>query len=252
MIDLNEAPALISTVEQLSFNAQPCFRTIHYDGWILRIADGYTRRANSVNPLYYSSLPLEEKIEWCEKIYNQFKLKTAFKITDFVHPANLDQFLEEKQYSTDALTSVQLCHLDKINLQLSPDIKWKDEPDQNFLVDYIQLNHIPPEKLSSLAKMHRLIPFPKIYAYKLTDEEIIACGLGVKERDYLGIFGVAVKPEFQGKGWGWKIMNSLLSWGKSNSCQYSYLQVFAHNHPALKLYQKLNYIEQYKYWYRCR
>ncbi|MGC9366579.1 MAG: GNAT family N-acetyltransferase [bacterium] len=252
MINLNNPAGLIRSVEQLSFNAQPCFLTIHYDGWILRIADGYTRRANSINPIYYSSLPLAQKIEWCEKIFSQLKQKTAFKITNHVCPPHLDQFLEERKYSTDALTSVQLCDLDKIKLQFFKDIKWKEKSDDDFLVSYAQLNHISTEKLAAVARMHRLISFPKIYAYKLVKEEVIACGLGVGERDYLGIFGVAVKPEFQGNGWGWKIMNSLLSWGKSNSCKYSYLQVFANNHPALRLYQKLNYHEQYKYWYRCK
>jgi hypothetical protein len=40
------------TIEELSMNAWPSIQTVLLDGWILRMSNGYTKRANSVNPLY--------------------------------------------------------------------------------------------------------------------------------------------------------------------------------------------------------
>ena len=42
---------MIRTLEELSMNALPALQTMLYGGWVLRFANGYTRRANSINPI---------------------------------------------------------------------------------------------------------------------------------------------------------------------------------------------------------
>lgn len=73
------------TIEEISLNNWQPLSTLLYDGWVLRFADGYTKRANSVNPIHYSTLDLNEKIDVCEKIYLNNNMPTIFKITPFVH-----------------------------------------------------------------------------------------------------------------------------------------------------------------------
>ena len=46
------------TIEELSLSAWPPLQTMVLDGWVLRFAEGYTKRPNSVNPLYASTLGL--------------------------------------------------------------------------------------------------------------------------------------------------------------------------------------------------
>jgi N-acetylglutamate synthase len=45
----------IKTVEEISLNAWHPLEQILYDGWILRFAEGYIKRANLVNPVYLST-----------------------------------------------------------------------------------------------------------------------------------------------------------------------------------------------------
>ena len=40
---------LAARVEEVCLNAWPALQEIHYDGWLIRLADGQTRRTNSVN-----------------------------------------------------------------------------------------------------------------------------------------------------------------------------------------------------------
>ena len=55
--------------EEITLNAWPALQTVLMDGWVVRFANGYTKRANSVNPLYPSTQPLKRKIEACERLY---------------------------------------------------------------------------------------------------------------------------------------------------------------------------------------
>jgi hypothetical protein len=72
----------IRYLEELSFNAHPSLQTQYYDGWVLRFANGYSSRANSVNAIYPSTIDLKEKIEECEKRYFKHDLPCIFKVTD--------------------------------------------------------------------------------------------------------------------------------------------------------------------------
>jgi hypothetical protein len=44
-------------LEELSLGAWPARSAVFHDGWVLRFADGYTRRANSVNLIARGELP---------------------------------------------------------------------------------------------------------------------------------------------------------------------------------------------------
>ena len=84
---------MITTIEELSLNAWASLQTVLYDGWVLRFANGYTKRANSVNPIHPSSLDIEEKIRFCENHYQDRNLPVVFKLTPTVYPSDLDEKL---------------------------------------------------------------------------------------------------------------------------------------------------------------
>ena len=53
---------MIRHIEELALNAWPALQTLLLDGWVVRFANGYTRRANSVNPLYASEQDIDAKL----------------------------------------------------------------------------------------------------------------------------------------------------------------------------------------------
>jgi hypothetical protein len=68
----------IRSIEQESLDAWPALESIPYDGWVLRFAKGYTKRANSVNALSQNTIKLSEKVDFCEREYHSRNLPPIF------------------------------------------------------------------------------------------------------------------------------------------------------------------------------
>lgn len=87
-------------IEEAGLNSWPALQQFLFDGWLVRFARGYTKRANSVTPLYSSLLPEEEKIAWCEHIYKENQLPAIFRLLSFsAESQHLDQLLARRGYA---------------------------------------------------------------------------------------------------------------------------------------------------------
>jgi N-acetylglutamate synthase len=107
-------------LEELTLNAWPALETLLFDGWVLSFSDGYTRRANSIHPLYPSRLPLAAKIAACEAAYAARGQEAVFKLTSSVDDTQLDRALADLGYQLAATTSVQTAQLAPISTELAP------------------------------------------------------------------------------------------------------------------------------------
>jgi RimJ/RimL family protein N-acetyltransferase len=66
-----------------------------------------------------------------------------------------------------------------------------------------------------------------------------------KKISHTGEFGVSVHPKYQGLGIGQFLIETLLTWARQNGqIEKLFLQVFATNDNAIKLYEKLGFIEE--------
>jgi len=100
-------------VEEASLNALQTQRQLFYDGWLLRLSPGTAKRARSVNAHFGSSLPLREKIAYCESVYERHALPTLFRMTPMSRPAELDGALAGRGYLVFSETLVQTLELDR-------------------------------------------------------------------------------------------------------------------------------------------
>jgi hypothetical protein len=73
---------MIKKIEEVSINAWPSLQTNIYDRWIIRFAKGYTKRANSINPLYHLGVEVDKKIDYCEMLLNGTMNNNYFKLID--------------------------------------------------------------------------------------------------------------------------------------------------------------------------
>ncbi len=240
---------MIRKYEELAINAWPSLQTYIYDGWVIRFADGYTKRANSINPLYQSLENIEEKIEYCEGLFKDRNLPVVFKLTEESKPVELDIILERKAYKQVDLTSFQGLDLTEITME-DNNCVIESQFSSDWLKSFSKLSKLNKNQENTLGKMLDNSIVDNYYFKVIKNNRTIACGLGVQERDYFGLFDIIVAEEYRGKGYGTSLINSMLGFAKENAAKTAYLQVVINNKPANKLYSKIGFKELYKYWYQ--
>lgn len=245
----------LRVLEQVSFNALPALHTLLVDGWIIRLAKGYTRRANSVNSIFKpTKQDIYSQIEACEAIYASQGQDTIFKMTTGVQPSHLDSILDECGYAPARdYTLVQTCDLGQFKANGAvPEVSvhLSEIPSATWFDAYCTLNNLPEQHHPTMwAILQQIIPTAG-YIYLERAGNIVAVGLGVCEGDWVGLFDIVVSENQRQQGLGTILMEQLLHWGHKHDAQKAYLQVVGTNEPAQKLYLKLGFSTVYAYWYR--
>ena len=237
--------------EELSFNAHPALQTQFYDGWVLRFANGYTNRANSINLIYPSALELKTKISECEKRYFRQGLPAVFKILD-CYTSNIDRQLEAGGYEKVTPTYVMEMDLWDKNIP-SGDCVITDYADDDWQSAYFSFSKYHESvKITTARQIFENVKNIMFCGRIEKNGESVACGSAVIERGYAGLLNVAVDESQRGKGYGTKICLSLLAEAISRGAHTAYLQVIQDNEPAVGLYRKLGFKKVYSYWYRVK
>lgn len=244
---------LIRTIEEVSFRALPAFETRYLGGWVLRFAGGYSRRANSVNPLYDSDIEgVEDRIVLCERLYFRRSMNVYFKMTPAAFPAGLDAMLDRRGYVRQAPTSVQTLELAHFDQTPSMTIQTSERLTDGWLADFCRLNQVKPQYHEVVRRILLSVVPSVCYAWLYEKEAAAAVGMAVCDGDYVGCFDIVTDSAYRRQGFASEIMAHLLHWGKTQGAKTAYLQVMRDNEPALQLYGKLGFREAYPYWYRAK
>jgi ribosomal protein S18 acetylase RimI-like enzyme len=240
----------LKRIEEASLNAWPALQQLLFDGWILRFSQGYTKRANSVNPLYGSSMEAEEKIAACERLYTARGLPTIFRLTPFSRPPRLDQILADRGYRKIDPTYVLDLDLAGCDLSATPRVELADENVDAWIDIFCRLQRSPVQQHQAHRQILQAIPARRFLASLSAAGQTVACGLGVLENGYFGLFDLITDPEQRRQGHGTKLVSGMLRWAQDNGAVQAYLQVMEENEPAHRLYARFGFQRAYEYWYR--
>lgn len=245
---------MIQRIEELSMNAFPALYTVHVNGWILRFSDGYSKRANSVNPLYDCSTDIKKNIELCDDMFKANHLDTVFKLTEKAGAHEIDRLLDEQGYTYQTTTNIMLRDITgcQITEQERKGVVIYNDLRDDWFEAYVHMNNISDRHVGILKKILQCIQAETYYGCIVDNGVITAVGLGVAERGYVGMYNISVDREKRRKGLGTKIMKNLMYEVSRKGHTYSYLQVAEANEGARILYEKLGYEKQYSYWYRVK
>ena len=238
----------ITHLEALTTSAWPALATELFDGWVLRFAGGYTKRANSVTPLVASTLPDEEKIAYCEQRYAEQGLPAIFKLT--AASQNLDDKLAVRGYSQIDLSSVQQRELLNFAFEADSAVRMSGQVSDLWFEKFAELNQVAVVHQTAARQMLASYVCPTQFAALYQGEEAIACGFAIIQQYTLVLYDIVSDSQQRRQGYALRLIKQLLAWGKNNGATSAVLQVVVANDPAMALYAKLGFTEQYRYWYR--
>jgi len=200
----------IRTFEECSFNAWPARQTRFFGGWVFRLSDGLTKRANSGNAIE-PAISFSEVQETAERLYARHHLPAIFRLTPLASP-EADVALNAAHYILLDPSLVLVAPL--LRVEYAGDVKVDSTPSALWLVGFACAKGIDAAQRANHDRIVSSIATPCAFAtLQEEDGTAIGFGLGVYERNAVGIFDVVVTPSRRGRGNGQKITSALMHWG---------------------------------------
>jgi len=241
-------PVFLDQIEDAALNAWPAPRQMVYDGWLLRFTGGSSKRVNSVNVRYPSTLPIDQKIRVCEAFYAHQGLPAIFRLPEPFASPELIKALEDAGYETFDPTYV-LGRGIEVGDALPTAIQARQMPTSEWIALRAALTGIPLSQWQvHRAILDAIVP-EKVLVGLFADHQPVACGMGVLEGDYLGYFSIYTAAMVRRRGYGSAVMAALTRWGIERGASFGYLQVEGDNDAALGLYARLGFKPCYRYHY---
>jgi ribosomal protein S18 acetylase RimI-like enzyme len=237
-------------IEDLLLNATQPREQLQYDGWLLRLARNDVKRASSVVAAYGSSLPLDEKIKHCERVYAQHGLPAIFRLTPFSKPTELDEALAARGYERFERSLCMSASLGDLPPATRDDLRF-EQPHLSRWVDIAAgLRGLGPERKQ--AEYERLFEstLPGFSLLAWLGDEPVACGLIMVEDDYAGLFDLCTAEARRSQGIGTALTSELMRLARLHGAERAWLSVLDDNVPTLRVYEKLGFTAVYDYWYR--
>jgi len=244
---------LASRAEETCLNAWPALQEVHYDGWLLRLADGKTRRTNSVNILRDGARPLAEKIVFCEDFYRGHRLPTHFRILSSQEDS-LDRALEQRGYAFDDETATLFMDFSEhAPTPRPPEAELRETtPTREWIDARLDITGNASQSRRKLEKILRQLSLPAVFAAVRGPSGRLDAVAKAAIHDRIACVNlVATRESERRKGLSGSAVSAVLQWAHARGAQGACLQVLAANTPAIRLYRKLGFThELYRYHYR--
>ncbi|WP_230530106.1 GNAT family N-acetyltransferase [Microvirga roseola] len=241
--------SLVIGLESRLLNAWPSFDYQAYDGWILRLANGYSKRANSATPLMPGAALDDDLLDTMIARFVEANVRPTFRLNG-LQAADADQRLAERGFQEIEATCVMVVPVREGDCAVDPEVRLQAEVTKRWVREAAESYGGDKADDSTLMQIVSRIRQKAAFATLDLDEKPVAWGLGVVERGYVGLYDIVVSPELRGIGLGRRVVSSLMAWGYQEGAHTAYLQVREENEVARSLYRSLGFGDAYRYTHR--
>jgi ribosomal protein S18 acetylase RimI-like enzyme len=245
------------SIEDLEHAAAAGWRACEEDwlgGWLLRAADGFTGRANSVLAASDPGLALAAAIGKVRSWYAERALPPMIAVP---YPpgqpsaSRLDRVLADLGWPVRADAGIVMtADADVVAAQADAaglaEVEIDAEPDAAWLARY----HYRGQQLPPVAiKLLTSAPW-QAFASVRSGGETVAIGRVAHAGDWAGLTAVEVDPRFRRQGLGIAVTRVLAATAAQHGASNIYLQVTDGNAGARALYRRLGFADHHGYHYR--
>ncbi len=230
-IDENE----IDEIEAAALNAWPAAQQYLLDGYVVRFAQGYTKRANSVNRLRPPRIAPAELVPLCEDLYRARGLLSIFRLIDSAESAALDGFLAQRGYQMLDQTVVMTCAAAvAADGAAAPQGAFTAQFVQMELDDWLGVHAVEPDRAGtprrappSCKPSCRRDSSPRSSWMGSRWRAAWACSTG----SGVGLFDIVTRAAHRRQGLGGRLMLQMAGWAQEQTAT-CYLQVVERNNAA--------------------
>ena len=265
MIEVNgddqesEDRSTAARVEEACLNGWPSLAAVLLDGWLLRFAEGHTKRANSVNVIaparQTGSASLARKIAACEALYAARGLPTIFSLSSAAPQDGLEAALDAAGYGPPLDDSlVLLCDsLSGANAAEATVRLNEATPPRAWLDAFARISGLDERAATLHARILDALVVPAACAaVEAPDGTIGAVAFGAVHDGLVCINSVATAREHRGRGLAGHAVAAAMAWARNEAgADAACLPVGAANAAALALYRRLGFTREVsRYHYR--
>lgn len=239
---------LIGALESRLVNAWPAFEIELAEGWLMRFAEGYSKRANAATPILPGAALDPDLADHVLQAFAERGIAPCFRLTGIEDPA-ADRVLADRGLVPFDPSLALIAPLGETH-QPDTAVTIKPVPKPDWIAAAAAAYGGDKARPDVLGRIVRLIRQPAAFATLMLDDEAAAWGLAVAERGYVGLYDIVVAPNVRGLGLGRRLVCSLMGWGREAGAAQAYLQMRETNEIAHNLYRSLGFEVAYRYTHR--
>jgi N-acetylglutamate synthase len=217
--------------------------------WVLRAAEGFTGRANSVLAIGDPGLPIDAAIAQARGWYAERGLSTLISTAFPVgrpDASEVDRFLRDHGWPVLRGAIVMTASAEAVARQ-ADGVEVRDEPDEDWLDLYRYRGERPPPISRRLLNS---APWQAFGSVRL-DGHTVAIGRVAVAAAWAGLTAIEVAPNYRRRGLGRLVTQALLAAAMTrDDVSGVYLQVDDTNSAARALYRQLGFADHHAYHYR--
>jgi len=238
----------IEAIERATIAAVSPDLTEELDGWLLPFAGGTVKRARSAVPLHRSEVD-HGTLDRIEDRYDSRQVTPALRLAEAPCFEGLRAELERRHYIDDSPTCVQVGSAQRMrqvvaggalaDVDHAPDAAWS----ALFLGEgFDPVDGAHRVRMLSRAK-------GSLYASVREGGRTVAAGAMAFGHGWASVHGMRTDQAQRGRGLAGRVLAGLAQAASARGFERVFLQVDAHNHPALSLYRRAGFETHWKYSY---